>query len=557
MRWLLFLFAGMSLVCAQEGAVDELEVKGGEARDAGKEFEKYDVGLVIAKPIADLKPPRFWEGVGDVEMVVFAKNEEVQRHVNHGFALLHASWDFEAYRHFAAALKEDANCLMAYCGIVLALTNPEHEFKEERARALQRMISLAEEKGEKEGSFYFPDLERGYAYSIGILLTDGLVKGAEAFRKVARRYPKDMQLTLLAAFLSRGGYSEFGDVRPAQSSALRVVEGMLKAFPENTFVMNFLVMMKAEAPYQAVDFEEELLPYSKKLVELSDGKMPTFHALLGHMAWRCGELDLAQSSFERAIELYSAWKEENGIANADADGLVRAKIFLAAVHYAKEDLEKGLELLKEVSSLELAEGRELSAVALAQKWHANLLPFHLYLARGGKGDLERAKAALPKMIGKKDAGFDAYRMVLDGYTLYLRAVGQVQAGNYAQARQTHALMAKALNELKRRRVDVMKTRQFTDFSRHFTALFAHHLELAGMISGDNPLAFNWFKSAIDAQRPGTRLLPQPILYPMELRMAQYYLGKGMKKEAREYAELGLERMPYCPRSKEFLERLGE
>lgn len=555
MKWITILLLSGGLAFGQEAGLDDLEAKQGEVPgEEMKEFEKYDAGLVIAKPIAALKAPRFWEGVGDVGLTVFSKNENVQKHVNHGFALLHASWDFEAYRHFAEALKEDPNCLMAYCGVVLALTNPEHEFKEERARAVNRMLSLAEEKGSKEGTFYFPDLERGYAFSLGILLTDGVVEGASAFRKVARRYPKDIQLTLLAAFLSRGGYSEFGDVRPAQASALRVVKGLLKEFPDNAFVMNFLVMMQAEAPYQAADFKGELLGYSKKLVELSGGKMPTWHALLGHMAWRCGDLELAEASFTRAIELYTSWQEEDGVANADADGLVKAKIFLAAVKYAKDDLEAGVAILNEVNGWELGADRKLSSVAVTLRWQGNLLPFHLYLARGAEGDLEKAKNLLPQMIGKREK-VDGFRMVLDGYSLLLRVMDQVKNGKVMEAKRTHAVYGQLLEEMKEARGEIMKTRQYTDYMRHYRALFTHHLEMTGILSGRSELAYNWFKSAADSQRPGSRLLPNPILYPMELRLAQYFIGKDNPEEALRFAKEGAARMPYCPRSRALVEKL--
>lgn len=523
----------------------------------GQAEEKFDVNSVIAAPVRDLGEPKFWEGVGDLDLMVFTDDDSVRKHVNQGFVLLHASWDFEAYRHFTTALKKDPNCLMAYCGIVLSLANPAHEWKGERARAFNRMITLAEYKvGEgDDAKWYYPDIERGYAFCIATLFTEGTAPAAQSFRKLATKYPKDLQLQLLAAFLERGGYSEFGDVRPSQRRSLEKIKALVDEHPENPLVLNFWLMMQAEAPYQAVDILNVLMPTAKKLVILSEGKMPTWHAVLGHMAWRCGELELARISFEQSIELYSKWQKENGVTDADATGLIRAKIFLAAVYYDEGKTEEALKLLAEVNSISIPQDRMFSQSAIAIRWHANLMPFGIYLAKGQEGDLAKAAEALPKMVGRPETGFDPYKATLDAYTVYVRALEAIAAGKLEEARVLHSKMAEHLILMQKAQSQMISQPYFADYARIFSALSVHHLELAGLITDNEGAAFNLFKAAIDKQLTSSRLLPPETLYPMEYRLAEYYQKREQKDEALKYVKEGLKRMPSCPKSKALLKSL--
>jgi len=100
--------------------------------------EKFDYNKVIAPPIKAMGPPEFWNGVGSLNLLVSTGSKEAEEHVKQGFALLHGQWDVEAYRHFSAALAHDDTCLLAYCGVVLSVLNPEHEWKAYRnvARSL-------------------------------------------------------------------------------------------------------------------------------------------------------------------------------------------------------------------------------------------------------------------------------------------------------------------------------------------------------------------------------------------------------------------------------------
>ena len=76
-----------------------------------------------------------------------------------GFALVHAQWNFEAYRHFSAALAIDPECIMAYAGVTLALIQPFNEYADYRRAAVLRMLDMsdadkARHQAGPEGAFF-------------------------------------------------------------------------------------------------------------------------------------------------------------------------------------------------------------------------------------------------------------------------------------------------------------------------------------------------------------------------------------------------------------------
>ena len=52
----------------------------------------------------------------------------------------------------------------------------------------------------------------------------------------------------------------------------------------------------------------------------------------------------------------------------------------------------------------------------------------------GKGDLKKALSVLPTVPAQASGGFDPYKIVIDGYTLYIRALESEEAGQPEQAR---------------------------------------------------------------------------------------------------------------------------
>ena len=72
------------------------------------------VDAVISARVKSLPEPMPIPVPKGITMAITATDPKAQKHVLDGIANLHGGWDFEAYRHFAAALRLDPECLMAH-----------------------------------------------------------------------------------------------------------------------------------------------------------------------------------------------------------------------------------------------------------------------------------------------------------------------------------------------------------------------------------------------------------------------------------------------------------
>lgn len=518
-------------------------------------MEKYDVNQVIAPEISAMNKPKMWKGVGDLNILIFTPHKEAQEHVKQGFALVHASWDVEAYRHFAAALQKDPDCLMAYCGIVMSLINPEHEWKQYRQAAIERMLDLAAYKiGEGEDAEYmYPSVERGYASAIGHLVTDGLGKGSKAFGLLAEKFPQDIQLKLLKAFLSRGRYDAFGNADTRQSTSVDEVKKILAENPDNPLALNFYVMMLIEAPYNAVDLKKDVMPHIEKLLKLSDGKIPTWHTLNGFANWRIGNLEKAKAAYEQAIAQYEEWMKDSNATIADADGMMRALSFLAVIHYELGDMESHNAVLKKLAKAK--DGRKTSSVYALYAWDYELIEMKLLLAKGDLASVKKALEVMPKVTDRKNKDKVHYNHVLTGYMSYAQALERILSGKRAEAQVPAQRLMQIVAKLKEMRKETIAKPYYGHYLLSLNALSVLQYELSGIALGKDATAFDMYKEAINRQLSESKLFTPVILYPIEHRLGLYYEKKGDFKSAREEYQKAVNRRPSHQASQKALEKL--
>ena len=510
----------------------------------------FDVKGVIAAPVARLGKPAMLPQTGASQLVVFSSSVEAQEHVRQGFALVHASWDFEAYRHFATAVQADSQCLMAYCGIVLSLVSPQHEFREQRAKAYNRMLTLAEFK--VDGEFYYPENERMYVVAIAELIANGLGNSLRVFKQLARNYPNDLQAQLLATYLSCGGYNVLGNPRVSQRQAIERFKELVEQNPEDPMVLNFLIIAQAEAPFGAVDFKNELLPLVSKLTEMSETKVATWQALLGFIAWRSGEAALAEKSYREAIALFQQWQEANELGIADNPGLVRAQLFLATVLHAQGKTKEAAELVASILKEKVESGREFSAGALTLKWCGQLMPFKMYLEQG---KVLSAKNSLPKPATTNRRNMDSYSAILLAYQLYADAAVSVEKSDRTAARKHHAKLGLILSDMQKMQAQVGRSYEFPYFLPALRSLVVLHKELTAHVLEQDVLAYNWYQTAIEAQIAESRLLPPEILFPMEFRLGLYQKKVGKLDRAKESFQKALGRRPLYQKAQMELDSL--
>ena len=345
--------------------------------------EVPDVELAIPTPVKALGKPAIRGFPGGIRMAVTAASDEAQAHVNQGLNHLHGGWEFEASRHFAAAMREDPACLLAHWGMVMCLIDPTPESLPARDAASERLLELIELGGGTE-------LERGYAYGLVKFMQEGPAAAANAFRKVADKFPNDLQAAVFAALFGRGGFDESGEATPDQEAAEKRLLALVEKHPQSPVPLHALLFIRAEGPNPAAS-----LDLVQKLGEMVPDYPPYLH-LTGHYQWRCGDHRMAAVTFARAASRYHDWKKEQEIPLADCPEWIKAECYRAVALASSGDFENALVAAKEVAAIAPFEDRPSSPGNRMLLWEAKTLPARLLLSRHSKGDVAAAAASLPK-----------------------------------------------------------------------------------------------------------------------------------------------------------------
>ena len=508
--------------------------------------EEFAVGMVIHPAIARLPEPKFLDEIIATPLAISARNEIAQKHVHQGIAYIQAAWDHEAYRHFCEAARADPDCLMAYWGIGMALAAPNNEFVEQRMAAVNRMLDLLKAgKGTPQ--------ERQYAMSLAALYTGNAQAASEAFKKLAERFPKDLQARLIATYFLRDGFTEFGDPLEGQKKAMDAMAAIVRENPDNVAVLAFWVMLHAEHPDASEVLRYDVLPVARKLVRLVPGFAPYLH-MLGHLEWRCGNHLLATQAFERAVNGYGKHMQENKMSFHDCDGYLRSKIYLATAYASLENFREALKLARQLAALQVEEKRLDSAGANLVVWQGRTLPARLYMARGWDDDFARALETFPEPGDPQlFKGRTLSLFWLEALRQYVEARRALVEGDRDEARNYHLAMEETLAGLAGMLEAARGSSAISDYLRSLRAIEVLSAELRGFVAlsgeaGEKNGAYNWFKSATEKQGFASLLNAPLIPYPMQSRLGDFYSRTGRPEKSVTAYEGALEDFPNDLRS---------
>ncbi|MBK1854390.1 hypothetical protein JO972_05445 [Verrucomicrobiaceae bacterium 5K15] len=540
------LLASLSLSFTPYLCAEEVEVTPGKEQPAEVEKAPFKIEMVIAPRVSKMPEPKLLPGSVGIQMDVSSPSEAARAHVKQGFALVHAQWDFEAYRHFAAAIKADKDCLLAYCGVTLALARPYNEDVDYRRAAVDRMLDLMEsdvaamKKGHPER---FPKIEKQFCAATATMVSDSPVDAGAMFMALGEKFPNLLQARLLGVFLTRGSYDVSGSASPAQLRAIEQTRTLLKENPENPLVLSFWLSLCAEAPTTAVNLKQDLLPEARRLVTKS-AEVPSWWHTLGHLEWRAGNYLLAERAFTKAADLYAAWMSDHQVSLHDCPGFIKARCYLANTHYQRGNFTGAMKVAKELRAITPDISRPQSQGNHILLWRAYSLPARLYIAHGADGDMNRALKDLPSAeMLKPFASHPNYPSLVGTYINALR----VYLGCRKAIDDKALTAAKSLHQRTFRNhiVNLVKVfegaKRSSDASHYFHAgrcLAIYDKELAGLIRMNDLVATRVaaagsFYSARDLQYVPTLMLPPMVLTPMENRLGEYYLHMGKNTEAYE------------------------
>lgn len=522
---ILFFLAGFATCIGQQ-----------EPAEKAKPDKLPSVAECIPESVSKLGPPSVFAFQDGLVTAVSAATDNAQIHTVQGLNHLHGGWDFEAMRHFAVALKEDPRCLMAHWGMIISMLSPSPETDACRFAAMNRMLQLIDDG---EGT----ELERGFAYGLVKYVDEGPKGASEAFRKVAERFPGEVQAEIFAALFGRTGYDEVGSITPGQEVAEKRLLSLIERNPDSALPIHALLSIRAEAP----DLRPSL-GLARRLCQLSPGYAPYQH-LLGHYEWRCGGHSDAVSSFGRAASLYTDWMKENGASVADCDGWVRAECYRVVAMASAGDFANALASANEIAATEPDPARPSAPGTRQLLWDAKTLPARILMRRSAPGDAEKGLASLPPP-GQSEPFREktlAYWWI-DGLRIVLEAHRLLDVSVLDKATETTGALTFHGTAMAKRQNIAAAQGELAEWNRSFRAIEVLTAELNGRLALAGPpsghgSAFNWLRAAADRQKPTTMLNAPPVLTPMAMRLGDYFIARNLPHKAVSAYEEALESFP--------------
>lgn len=498
--------------------------------------EVPDIELAIPPPVKALGKPALRGFPGGIRMAVTAATAEAQAHVNQGLNHLHAGWEFEASRHFATAMREDPACLLAHWGMVMCLLNPAPESLAARNAATERLLELIDQGSGSE-------LERGYAYGLVKYIEEGPAVAADAFRKVAERFPNDLQASVFSALFGRGGFDETGEATPDQQAAEKRLRELMVKHPQSPVPLHALLFIRAEGPDPA-----ESLEMIRKLGSMVPDYPPYVH-MAGHYEWRSGNHATAAAAFARAAWRYREWRTDQNIPMADSPEWIKAECYRAVALASMGDFKAALAAARAMAATPLPEDRPSSPGNRMLLWEVATLPARLLLSQSTKGDMAAVAASLPKPDSlKKFRDHTLAYWWIDGLRLVIEAERLLEKNDLTGAREVLQALAHHGESFAKMRPSAVAGGEASFWNRSFRALEVLASDLRGRVAlagppGMHGTAYNWFSSAADRQQPAALLMPPPVLTPMASRLGRYLLNAKKYDEAIEAYQRALAAFP--------------
>lgn len=255
--------------------------------------------------VPNLPAPKVLEGIGHSDLIIQTKSAKAGVFFRQGVALLHGFWNFEAYRAFKEAIRQDSTAIMPYWGLYSAIGTIEgDEFKADKKLAVRKLKALKESASEHER-----------LYADGVLLRDSDADGGkEAYQRkleiIVHKYPDDVDAKLFLALSRMSGYDTALNPREGQLYAEYLLRDLLRTHPDNAAVHHYWIhLMENCCPEQA-------LASSQKLPRLAPRSGHLVH-MPGHVYYKIGDYKRAYDAFVAAVAVDSAYMKQQHIPEVD------------------------------------------------------------------------------------------------------------------------------------------------------------------------------------------------------------------------------------------------
>ncbi len=308
-------------------------------------------------------------------LVTMVTEDDVAKNaMQNGLRDLLMGWDERARLHFREAVSADADCALAWCGLLLTEGN-RTDIREQLSRFMEQEVRLTPQEAALLSGF--------------LRWAQGDASGAgEEFAERAARYRNDLLSACWAIRLLHNGYEEIGGKPlPRQQRALELAQQLYERFPQDFLVafMRGWVEESAQRPsaeaLSAARFAAQSMPQN-----------PAAQHLYGHLLYRNGQIQDALPYFHSAADF--AERERKNVPHGTMEQgktrsyplelwplELRAKLYESTLLWLNGHMRESLliqsQLLKQAAAVDSRLAQCPGAVLL--HWEARTLPLRMLM----------------------------------------------------------------------------------------------------------------------------------------------------------------------------------
>jgi len=256
-------------------------------------------------PPEQLPVPIKMTGIGNSHIAIKA-TPEAQTWFDQGLSLLHDFWDYESAKAFEQSIRVDSNCAMCWWGLAQALgmrgddsvkSYVDHAMNE--AERLKNHASGSDKLYIEAAKADLLRREQGHSAAIPVL------------RKLAKKYPHDLQARIFLAEAVGDGYDDTGEPKPGQKERIALLEGVLREAPNDSAANHYWIHA-----IESGNHPERALNSAALLASLAPTSGHMVH-MPGHIYYRVGDYAQAEHWFGASMTADETYMRDQHVAVDD------------------------------------------------------------------------------------------------------------------------------------------------------------------------------------------------------------------------------------------------
>jgi len=341
---------------------------------------------------------------------------EVQAKLNRSVAMLHSFWYSAAEKSFTEVISEDPACGVATWGLAAILMSNPLAGQGASAQGAQKAMA-AIELGRVMGTR--TERERDYIEAVAAYYDDWANKPerarqlarAEAFQKLAAKYPRDDEAQIFAALYTAGTQQQSDQTYAAYLKAAAVLEEEFRKYPDHPGVAHYLIHS-----YDAPPIAAKGIPAARLYAGIAPDAPHALH-MPSHIFTRVGAWEESAATNKRSMEVAKAGGEPDEAYHAN-DYMVYAYLQLGRDAEARRTVEEAMRV------------QGSNPVRFVAPYAMGAMPARLVVERG----LWDQAMQLPMPPKSNWPASQAN-------TRFARALGAARSGNVGMAREELAQLA--------------------------------------------------------------------------------------------------------------------